>query len=481
MIITCEQCSTSFILKDEIIKPTGSRVKCSKCLKVFKVFPPDFEETESPVITHGFETFSDGERPDHVIQEAPVSEPVKDKSRSPVFSDDLLDYTEYLKSDALPLALETQIPEIPASHDQYSQDNNLSDLSVDQSRILDNEAVPSIDYTHSETDTLNESLDDSEPYREKTKTGFDDIDILDISDIESFMEKKEPNRTKDGIEGYNNGSPVYDKSIHAVSSSEAQTDQPESYKDQLLTLEEIRLDSEETEYGRIERKKASFLTSKDEPEPIDSATDFQTEKSFSEPSFDDDSKPFPADTGDRNVLPKDSEGKKNINLPILIAFLAALVIGIGYGGYALLNSMGIISKQETSSINDPGNLKIRPFDVTSRFIDNVNAKKLFIITGKVKNDYPSARGYIKVLGKLYTKDNAMVKAETVFCGNIISDPDLLEFELSAINRRLMNPTGDNNINSKVMPGDAIPFMIVFANLPENLEEFTLEVVSSSQI
>ena len=72
----------------------------------------------------------------------------------------------------------------------------------------------------------------------------------------------------------------------------------------------------------------------------------------------------------------------------------------------------------------------------------------------------------------------MAKAETVFCGNIISDIDLANAEQAIIQERLQNRSGDNGTNEKVAPGDAIPFMIVFSNLPDNLEEFTLEVKAS---
>ncbi|WP_462269785.1 DUF3426 domain-containing protein [Desulfobacter sp.] len=46
MIITCEACSTRFVLDDAMIKPEGSKVKCSKCRHIFTVFPPDQPENE---------------------------------------------------------------------------------------------------------------------------------------------------------------------------------------------------------------------------------------------------------------------------------------------------------------------------------------------------------------------------------------------------------------------------------------------------
>ncbi len=174
--------------------------------------------------------------------------------------------------------------------------------------------------------------------------------------------------------------------------------------------------------------------------------------------------------------------KKGISPAILIALILAVIAAAGYGGYMLLNSMGIsipfISQPAPSKGSDPGNLNIKPFDISSKFVDNDKIGKLFVITGKVKNEYPMARGSIQISGKIYTKDKALAKTETVFCGNILSDTDLSNADLATIQQRLQNQSGDNRINQKVLPGAAIPFMIVFSNLPANLEEFTTEVTSS---
>ncbi|WP_020588352.1 DUF3426 domain-containing protein [Desulfobacter curvatus] len=48
MIITCENCSTQFVLDDALIKPEGSKVRCGKCRHVFTAFPPDPPEIKLP-------------------------------------------------------------------------------------------------------------------------------------------------------------------------------------------------------------------------------------------------------------------------------------------------------------------------------------------------------------------------------------------------------------------------------------------------
>ena len=67
---------------------------------------------------------------------------------------------------------------------------------------------------------------------------------------------------------------------------------------------------------------------------------------------------------------------------------------------------------------------------------------------------------------------------TVYGGNVISDPDLIGMSLTDVNKHLSNRFGDKKSNFDVKPGRSIPFMVVFSDLPESLEEFTIEVAGS---
>jgi predicted Zn finger-like uncharacterized protein len=49
MIVMCEGCETSFQVEDRMIKPTGSKVRCSKCRHVFVAYPAAAADTEEPL------------------------------------------------------------------------------------------------------------------------------------------------------------------------------------------------------------------------------------------------------------------------------------------------------------------------------------------------------------------------------------------------------------------------------------------------
>lgn len=41
MLIPCKACQSTFQLDRSLVKPTGSRVRCSKCHEVFRIYPPE--------------------------------------------------------------------------------------------------------------------------------------------------------------------------------------------------------------------------------------------------------------------------------------------------------------------------------------------------------------------------------------------------------------------------------------------------------
>ena len=46
MIITCEECSSSFNLDESLLKPTGSKVRCSICKFIFTAYPEEPDDVD---------------------------------------------------------------------------------------------------------------------------------------------------------------------------------------------------------------------------------------------------------------------------------------------------------------------------------------------------------------------------------------------------------------------------------------------------
>ncbi len=188
--------------------------------------------------------------------------------------------------------------------------------------------------------------------------------------------------------------------------------------------------------------------------------------------------------------------KKRIGAPILVLLIIILIGGGGYAAYTVLNMMNIkipyisnisdikipfISDFLKTPAKDAGNLRIGTIDLNSKFVENTKVGRLFVVTGKVKNDYSKPHSFIKVTGKLYAKAKTPVKVETISCGNILSDLELASLDITEIKKRLANRFGDKRSNLKVKPGQTLAFMIVFSDFPSNIEEFTIEIAGSSPV
>jgi predicted Zn finger-like uncharacterized protein len=132
-------------------------------------------------------------------------------------------------------------------------------------------------------------------------------------------------------------------------------------------------------------------------------------------------------------------------------------------------------------VQDPaGNLKLVPVadKLNAQFVDHPGAGRLCVIRGQIRNDYDHPRSAIRVTAKLFNKDKALAKSATVFAGNVFANQELAGLDLAAINGRLNTREGANKTNLGVKPGQFVPFMAVFDGLPENLDEYSVEVAGS---
>jgi len=162
----------------------------------------------------------------------------------------------------------------------------------------------------------------------------------------------------------------------------------------------------------------------------------------------------------------------NIEFPIDEAFSDDIL----RDGYDKSGSNG---KEHKMAADLNGNLKISTLDINSRFIKTKSNNVVFVITGKVRNEYNQTRKNICINARLYTKGKIIVQEVKFFCGNILSDLELIETSKENILKRLKNRNGDNMSNATVPPSGVIPFMVVFFELPENLDEFSVEVSGST--
>ena len=112
---------------------------------------------------------------------------------------------------------------------------------------------------------------------------------------------------------------------------------------------------------------------------------------------------------------------------------------------------------------------------------NEKEGELLIIVGRVRNSYPSPRSFIRLRGLLLDQNGNTLADRFIYAGNLISEEELTTLPKDEIMARLNIKGGHNNQNMNIAPGQEVPFMVVFDNLPSNRDEYRIIPVGSSPV
>ena len=451
MIITCNECDTRFNIDESLLKQTGSKVRCSKCNNVFLAYPSSLSE------------------------ELDKSDEVETESQETDLSDidNLFEIDEGLKVENEPeeseldleLDLEPEINETPAETEAELEleidDKNSSEISAGE----ESEGIEL---------ATDEAFEENAKVEEKPEEAVLELEL----DLEPEIDA-----TQAGTEA------------ELELESGDKTDSEISTKEKLEGIEPEKIETTKETETKIEESKQKDIDQDKTPgeDTAEKIEEEESSKTFNmgvTPDEQEAKKAIePIDKAENGALTEKSEppkvvANKRISMPVLLLLLATLLIGGAYGAYKLklLDSVGInipfVSDLLKPEVQDAGNLKIYTSDINNKFVENSKIGQLLVITGKAKNGYSDARSYISITSKLYIKGKILSKTKIFYCGTILSELELQNMDLNAINNRLSNCFGDNKSNIKVKAGAIIPFMVVFADFPENLDEFTIEVAGS---
>jgi len=184
---------------------------------------------------------------------------------------------------------------------------------------------------------------------------------------------------------------------------------------------------------------------------------------------------------------KKKKGKKKKGSNAALIFILILVL-LGAGGffgyqYVVENNIQIpyLNNLIHPQPQDPnGTAKLTTLDINSKFIDNEKGGRIFVVTGKVRNGYSVACNKIKLQGKLFAKGKVLAKTEQSYAGIVINDLELASQDVAQIKQRLKTG-GGQTAELVANPGQTIPFMVVFSDLPEDLDEFAIELMNSTKV
>lgn len=325
---------------------------------------------------------------------------------------------------------------------------------------------------------------------------FDD-DLKDVSSAETFIDEDDASATKaeefdltqieDVLDFDETPEPEEVKAATAIDDLEMDLDEMEpdtvSDEDEMSIDLETMLDEAEESAG--EKKEVSLETVEERDEQIKQEykktviEERETPEKIREEVSETEEADF--DQGFTEPVPVAPVGKernlKKILIPLILLILLGAAIFIGMTMFAGKEDVPVAPP----AVTDQGNLQIEmSANPAYKFVENETAGEILVITGNVVNRYDHPRSNIVVKGTLYDNAGTVISTSTAYSGNMFSDSELSTLEMESINERLNNRTGDDNLNADIAAGQKIPFTVVFSNLPEDMYEFTTEVVQSAR-
>jgi predicted Zn finger-like uncharacterized protein len=117
-------------------------------------------------------------------------------------------------------------------------------------------------------------------------------------------------------------------------------------------------------------------------------------------------------------------------------------------------------------------------NIRQYFVNNDNTGQLFVIEGQAVNNFSEPRSMIRIRVSLYDSHGSLLKEKVVLCGNTASLFQLQVSSREELESILESRMGVITGNKHVAPDGHTPFMAVFYDPPEEMQEFGIEVIEA---
>jgi len=105
---------------------------------------------------------------------------------------------------------------------------------------------------------------------------------------------------------------------------------------------------------------------------------------------------------------------------------------------------------------------------------------LYVIEGKVTNQSRSAKRYVKVKVMIFDQNRDKMAEKETICGRIIHREELKSLPIAFFKGKMMLlPKKEED--SMTPAGEAIPFMVIFKDLPSQAKEFQVEIIEAPNL
>ena len=171
------------------------------------------------------------------------------------------------------------------------------------------------------------------------------------------------------------------------------------------------------------------------------------------------------------------DSKSKLFFKILVVLLV-IIAGIGVWRY-MYTQRAILENKVIKEDTDIKFITIR--DVRQYYVKNEKVGDIFVIEGKVVNEFPVPKELIEIEATIYDSDKAILIAKKQLAGRVLS-----LFQLQVLSEEELESFINNEIeiltkNTNIPTHGEVPFMILFYNPPTDVAEFGIKVISAKDI
>jgi predicted Zn finger-like uncharacterized protein len=509
MIIQCDQCKTKFRLDDSKVTETGVRVRCSRCKHTFivKKEAPE-EEADFDMILQslgGGQTDEKGRSdelsfassannesvqsvegvsvpnadgtgntacciggdPAGTVSEGTAKDLASEETGSAVSGIENFDFGDFPLADG---AAELK----PSLHSLTEEETEKSQRHVSSSEISEEQSAALLRSPdlYGNADENAEDTFFAEEFGEGRSVCSD---ALESSSELSLRLQLEKNTIESGIFEEKDVTVNFPDTEKAVA---AECDPWDAYKDTFVGIgPEVKEESIIIPAGN---QGELSETDGEEMLPTSSSEDAQQLKAHRCGDF--------ADEADDELPPLSiASRRKGISMISIALMVAALLIILtlaatgfyffkGQSGMPTIQGFGVLANWFKQDVKTGGEIAIK--DLEGAYLVNIDEGEIFVVRGEAFNNSKKPRTAVQVKGIIYGANGKMLAEKSVYCGNVLSNDQLVTFPIGTIEKSLNNQISSSLNHLVVQSGKGIPFTIVFKNIPQGAGEFGAEILGS---
>ncbi len=164
----------------------------------------------------------------------------------------------------------------------------------------------------------------------------------------------------------------------------------------------------------------------------------------------------------------------------ILLVLCVILLACGGGAWWYVQNMLQVPVDNVAQVAQDVKLMTMR-NVRQYYVENEKVGPIFVVEGRVVNEFPVPKELIEVEAAVYGKDKNALVTKTQLAGTALSLFQLQVLEKEELESFLNNQIEILTKNTNVPSGGEVPFMILFYNPPADVAEFGVKIVSAKDV